>query len=214
MAIHVGVVEDDPVTRDLLVGEIESSEQLSVQWTADTLASARAALESQLPDILLVDLQLPDGDGTALIREQSGAHPTLPSLVISVFGDEERVVGAIRAGAQGYLLKDDEGEEIEEAICRVLDGQSPISPAIAVHLIRQFHTPIEPSTQADVLSERELEALELAAKGLTYQETADVMGVSVHTVGTFTKRIYTKLMVHSRAEAIFEARQLGLMSRD
>ncbi len=214
MSIGVYVVEDDGVTREALVAKIASSERLEVVGAAADLAGARDGLEHVTPDVLLVDLQLPDGDGTDLIHAQAEAHPSLPILVISVFGDEQRVVGAIRAGAQGYLLKDDDIEEIEDAICRLTEGQSPISPAIATHLIRHFQHTQPAHVASDLLSARELEALQLAAKGLTYQETAEAMGVSLNTVGTFTQRIYTKLMVNSRAEAIYEARCLGLMPED
>ena len=167
---------------------------------------------------MLVDLQLPDGDGAELIAEYTALHPEVPILVISVFGDETSVVRALSAGAQGYLLKDDTGEDVADAIRHVMSGQSPISPAIATYLIRRLQQPTEklpscPATHSDqVLSARELEVLQLASKGLTYQETADALNVSVNTVGTYTRRVYTKLAVTSRAEALFEARQLGLMN--
>ena len=127
------------------------------------------------------------------------------------------MVRAISAGAQGYLLKDDGHEDLTESIRQVLDGQSPISPSIAKHLIKRLKT-VEadtlwrPEPAPSLLSERELEVLQLASRGLTYQETAEVLGVTINTVGTYTRRIYTKLAVSSRAAALFEARQLGLMN--
>lgn len=211
--IKVCVVEDDPMTRNRLLSKIDAGAMLSVAGAAESLETARTLLAEVVPDVLLVDLHLPDGDGTTLIEEQTHLRPGLPILVISVFGDEQRVVRAISAGAQGYLLKDDDSEEIAQAIEQMMQGQSPISPAIASHLIRHFQ-PARVGAEAPVspLSERELEVLKLAAKGLTYQEAAELMGVTVNTVGTYTMRVYTKLAVNSRSEAIFEARQLGLMS--
>ncbi len=212
MTVSVFVVEDDASTRAMLIDKISRSERHDVTGAVGSLSSARRALKEEQPDILLVDLQLPDGSGIDLISEQTLRNPALPILVISIFGDEERVVNAIGAGAQGYLLKDDEEDTILDAVDCLLRGQSPISPSIAVHLIRRFRQLVPHRQEIHPLSDRELEVLQLATKGLSYRETAELMGVSINTVGTFTKRIYTKLAVSSRAEAIFEARQMGLMS--
>ena len=212
MTVSVFVVEDDASTRAMLIDKIGRSERHAVTGAVGSLSSARRALKEEQPDILLVDLQLPDGSGIDLISEQTLRNPALPILVISIFGDEERVVNAIGAGAQGYLLKDDEEDAILDAVDCLLLGQSPISPSIAVHLIRRFRQLVPNRQEMHPLSDRELEVLQLATKGLSYRETAALMGVSINTVGTFTKRIYTKLAVSSRAEAIFEARQMGLMS--
>lgn len=204
------VLEDDPVTLNNLVNKVTSNDTFEVIATCQSLSEARRALQNMDPDVLLVDLELPDGDATDLIREYTDKHPNVPSLVISVFGDEQRVVGAIRAGARGYLLKDDSQTRIGSAISSVLAGESPISPAIASHLIRHFQVDSLESDES-LLSEREYDVLNLAAKGYSYKESAAVLGVKVSTVGTYTMRIYTKLAVNSRAEALFEARKLGLM---
>ncbi len=211
MTVSIFVVEDDASTRAMLIDKINRSKHHDVVGAVGSLADARRALEEQHPDVLLVDLQLPDGSGIDLISEQTSRDPALPILVISIFGDEERVVNAIGAGAQGYLLKDDDEDIIVDAVDRLLRGESPISPSIAVHLIRRFRQLTPNRQDSHPLSDRELEVLQLATKGLSYRETAELMGVSVNTVGTFTKRIYTKLAVSSRAEAIFEARQMGLV---
>lgn len=216
--VRVFILEDDVPTRESLVRRLTSDARYCVAGAAGTLAEADKLLSRTTVDVLLVDLQLPDGNATRLIRDHTTAKPDVPILVISVFGDEERVIGAIEAGARGYLLKDDSGEELVDSIHRVRNGESPISPAIARHLIRRFQpvAPIEPSTDTleQALSEREMDVLRLASKGLTYQETASALGVTVNTVGTYTRRIYTKLAVSSRAQALFEARQLGLMGSD
>ena len=206
----VFVLEDDPVTRDNLVAKVNGTTSFDVAATAGSLEEAHAALADLEPDLLLVDLQLPDGESFDLIQAYTDRHPNCPILVISVFGDEARVVRAIGAGARGYLLKDDSGTQIDMALRAVMDGQSPISPAIATHLVKHFHRDDSPPVE-NPLSERELEVLMLAAKGLSYKEVANALDVSVSTVGTYTMRIYTKLAVNSRAEALFEARKLGLM---
>ena len=213
---RVFVLEDDARTRDSLLRKLAASASIEIAGAAGSLADARAALSGLGVDAFLFDLQLPDGNAIDLIREQRAERPKAPALVISVFGDEERVIAAIEAGAQGYLLKDDSGEDLADAVHRAIAGESPISPAIARHLIRRFQaTPntTEPASE-NPLSERELEVLQLAAKGLTYQETAEILGVSINTIGTYTRRVYQKLAVTSRAQAIFEARQMGWMGDD
>lgn len=221
--IQIFVLEDDEQTRQSLVRRLNAEPGFSVCASAGTLAEGVAALKETTPDVLLVDLQLPDGNATHLIAAHSASAPHVPVLVISVFGDEQRVLGAIEAGAQGYLLKDDAGEDMTDAIHQVLAGEAPISPAIARHLIRRYQTeratPLPASAPATdggdaILSERELDVLRMASKGLTYQETAKMLDISVNTVGTYTRRVYQKLAVTSRAQALFEARQLGLMSAD
>ncbi len=201
------IVEDHEATRASLVAKVNADPALSVVADVGTLAAAKAGWAEHRPDVLLVDLELPDGSGTELIQLASGGCHI---LVISVFGDEKRVVSAIRAGAKGYLLKDDDAREISGAVHELIAGQSPISPAIARHLIAFFQQPDgdPPDVQ---LSGRELDVLTYAAKGYTYSEIAGLMDVSANTVGTYTKRIYTKLEVNSKAAAVYEARRLGLM---
>lgn len=216
--VGVFVLEDDAMTRQSLERKINSAQGFSVAGSAGTLAAARQELLTIRPDLLLTDLRLPDGDGADLIVEYTARHPTTPILVISVFGDEASVVRALSAGAQGYLLKDGSHEDLADSMQQMIDGRSPISPPIATHLIKRLQAPApaaalwEEEASRTQLSARELEVLQLASRGLTYQETADALDVSINTVGTYTRRIYTKLAVTSRAQALFEARQLGLMN--
>ncbi len=211
--IRVFVLEDDARTRASLLRRLNAAAFIETVGDAGALAEARDALAALEVDAFLFDLQLPDGNAIELIREQHLARPDIPVLVISVFGDEERVIAAIEAGARGYLLKDEPGEDLAESVRRAVEGESPISPAIARHLIRRFQVESEKrvNTVENPLSDRELEVLRLASKGLTYQETADLLGVTVNTIGTYTRRIYQKLAVTSRAQAVFEARQMGWM---
>ena len=144
--VNVFVIEDDALTRESLRTRIEAHPRLRVGATAGTVAEGIAVLATR-PDVLLTDLGLPDGSGIDVIREALRRHPGLPIMVITVFGNEKRVVGAIQAGAAGYLLKDDPTHEIGLAIEQLLEGGSPISPAIARHLIRLFQAP--PSAAPD-----------------------------------------------------------------
>lgn len=213
--INVFIVEDDAVTRESLRARIEAHPRLRVGAAHGTAAEGIAALQSALPQVLLVDLGLPDGNGIDVIRAALRRHPGLPIMVITVFGNEKRVVDAIKAGASGYLLKDDPTHEIGAAIELLMQGGSPISPAIARHLIRHFQEHRDPpaAEPRETLTTRELEVLSLATKGFSYPEIAQLLGLSTNTIASYTKHIYEKLAVGSRSEAIYEASRLGLLER-
>lgn len=206
------LIEDEQATREYLADAINRHPGLILQAACADLAAARGALSAGAPDVLLTDLALPDGDGVDLIREVKRTAPGCECMVISVFGTESRVLGAIEAGASGYLLKDETIERIGEAIMSLIGGGSPMSPAIARHLLDRLHQAYVCRSGADIgLTEREIQVLSGLAKGYTYQELAEQMGLSTHTVGTHVKNIYRKLEVCSRAEAVFEAAQRGLI---
>lgn len=211
----VAVVEDDPNTRARLTEKVDNLADFSVIVSAGSVAEAIDLLRQSPPDVLLIDLGLPDGSGLDVIRQQSDLHPEMPILVISVFGDEKSVIRAIEAGAQGYLLKSDSSLAIEQCLAQLLAGGAPISAAIARHLIRRLRPePTQAQREAQsLLSDRELEVLQLAAKGYSYQDIAELLQVKVSTVGSYTRRMYQKLSVHSRSEAVFEATRMGLMDR-
>jgi DNA-binding NarL/FixJ family response regulator len=135
--------------------------------------------------------------------------------VITVFGDEEHVVAAIRAGALGYLLKSDSQAEIANALREIARGGSPISPSIARYLLGAVRgVPRTPTPDTPPLSERELEVLRAIVKGFTYDEIAGLLEISSATVATHVRRIYRKLSVHSRGEAAYEALQQGIVHPD
>jgi DNA-binding NarL/FixJ family response regulator len=183
-----------------------------------TLSTARKAIESAWPDILLVDLGLPDGDGTELIRDVSSSPGRCEIMVITVFGDEKHVLRAIEAGASGYLLKEEESEQIGRCIHQLIEGGSPISAPIAKHLLSQFRKNGVAESNSSVcdsdapqLTDREIEVLRLIAKGYNSNEISEVLAVTYHTVTSHVRNIYRKLAVHSRSEAVFEAVQRGLV---
>lgn len=208
---RVILVEDDPDTRHYLAEAIGNHDALELRAACADLRAARAALAADPPDVLLTDLALPDGDGVDLIREYKQAAPRCECMVISVFGSEARVVAAIEAGATGYLLKDEPVERIGEAILSLMQGGSPMSPGIARHILNRLNPAGAAGAQPVSLTERELAVLGSLARGYTYGEIATQLGLSAHTVGTHIKNIYRKLEVSSRAEAVFEACQLGII---
>ena len=210
------LLEDDPVTRQRLAGIVQRAPNLELAAACADLASALERLESSpAPDVLLVDLQLPDGSGIDLIRAARRRTPHAESMVISVFGAEAPVVAAIEAGAPGYLLKDARAAEFVAALERLRAGESPISSAIARHLLKRFRSASPDSAPdsppASLLTRRENDVLQLIAKGLPYQRIAETLDLSPHTVTSHVKQIYRKLAVNSRGEAVFEALQLGLI---
>lgn len=163
--------------------------------------------------IALVDLGLPDQSGLDVIRAFRRRFPATPVLVLTVMSAADSVVGAIRAGAQGYLLKGGSVESTAAAIQQTLDGAYPISPAVARTLFRLAGAPKpqDASAEAFGLTPRELEALRLLSSGLSYKETAREMGVTPSTLQSYVRQIYRKLDVHSQVQATLVARQHGVV---
>lgn len=175
-----------------------------------TLAAARAWLaEHPAPDIALIDLGLPDGSGVELIGELNRHAPQTLCIVASIFDDNEHLFPALRAGAQGYLLKDQPLIQIIELLKGIAEGRPPLSPAIARKLLGHFQPVTQPALEQ--LTERETEVLRYIAKGMTLPETARILGISPHTISGYVKNIYRKLNISSRAEAATTARNLGIV---
>ncbi len=215
MPTSVLLVEDDPATRDQLRDAVAMNPGLTVTGAVGTVSEGRELLRQGGIAVLLTDLGLPDGSGVELVREAARGGDVLP-LVITVFGDERHVVDAIRAGAMGYLLKDHPPEELGAAILDLLDGGAPISPGIARYLLSHMRNEaaVVPSDDVPALSDRECEVLRFIVKGFTYAEIASMIDISTHTVSTHIRKIYRKLSVHSRGEAVYEAWKMGLVEAD
>jgi DNA-binding NarL/FixJ family response regulator len=213
------VVEDSLETRARFVRAVESDARLRLHAAVGSCAEADGALRQQPgPDVALIDLGLPDGSGIDVIRSTRALHPSTLVLVVTVFGEQTKVIESVRAGASGYLLKDCTLHQIGDAILDLLAGGSPLSAAVARHVLRQLQSAgaqVESAVPAaaDVprLTRRELEILELLARGFRSAELADMLGISAHTVVTHTRSIHRKLEVSSRSEAIYEAVHLGLI---
>jgi DNA-binding NarL/FixJ family response regulator len=211
----VMVVEDDPAFLTRFCKIVSSDAELELFAAVADLASARQAMRTAVPDVLLIDLGLPDGSGIDLIRETARRRPETDIMVITVFGDEDHVLASIEAGATGYILKDSLPAEFVHLIKQLRAGGSPISPVIARQLLKRLKpqgTGAAPLPAAETpLSARETEVLGLIAKGFSFAEIARLLGVSPHTVISHVKNIYQKLAVHSRGEAVYEAGKMGLI---
>lgn len=214
MLARIGILEDDEALRAYVEAVVEGAEGLALAFSAGCLADAyRASVDNPL-DLCLIDLKLPDGSGLDFVGHIK-ATSTAKCLIFTVLGDRASVLLALKSGADGYLLKDTPPDLLRSNIDRTLRGETPISPQAATFLLEMWRG-VEPATvpgrPEDALSVREIDVLKLFSRGLSYRETADTLGISPHTIGDHVKAIYRKLSVHSRTEAIFEARQIGLIS--
>ena len=207
-SVRVVVVEDDARFRAAFAAAIEGSDGLILQAQATGLREGLALLAQPPADVLLVDLGLPDGSGVDLIKATRLAWPECDIMVSSVFGDEAHVLRSIEAGAVGYLLKDSEPHRIVEQIRSLKAGGSPISPLIARQVLARLR-PASVSGESS-LSARESAVLDFITKGFSYDDIARLLEVSRSTVVTYVRRIYAKLQVNSKTEAVYEARKLGL----
>jgi DNA-binding NarL/FixJ family response regulator len=206
------VVEDEPEFLHAYCEAITREPAFRLVGAVGTLAAALALIEKAVPEVLIVDLGLPDGNGADLIRRAVAQRRDCDALVVTVFGDDQHVIDAIAAGATGYLLKDSPPGELARCIRELREGGSPISPSIARRLLARMRAPAEPAAPGtSPLTEREAEILRLIAKGLSFADVGTALGISPHTIVAHVKKIYRKLSVHSRGEAVFEATQLGLL---
>ena len=213
MSIRVFIVEDDVRVASSVLEALAATRHIVGIGHAPSIEQARGAIASARPDVLVVDLQLPDGDGSDLIREAKAAKHAKSILVFSVFGEESRVMRAIEAGADGYILKGCSDAQLIAALEQAANGESPISPAIARHLLDRLKNPESPAKTAvegpDALSEREIDVLRLVAQGFVPDEIGERLFISPHTVRTHIRHTYEKLHVSRRGQAIFEAQKRG-----
>lgn len=189
-----------------------------------TLQGALTALQQQVPQLCLVDLQLPDGSGVDFIRQCRQQHPDAQLVVATMYDDDLHLFPALQAGANGYLLKEDPQEQIASALLGIVKGVPPLSPQIAQRMLGYFQqVPLEMAEEArkrdlpeadcaGLLSAREQEFLLVIGNGYKTAEAADMLGVSYHTATSYIKNIYAKLGISSRAQAVQEAIRMGLMS--
>jgi DNA-binding NarL/FixJ family response regulator len=212
--IRTAIIEDDPTTIDHFRSAIDPVDDVEIVAVARNVAGGMALIEAGGYDVLLCDLGLPDGTGINLIRASALRHPDADIMVITIFADQAKVIESIKAGARGYLLKDEQFANCVDDIRDIRKGGSPISPIIARRLLTQLGS-VETAVIApaqEVLSPREHEILNLLARGFSNPEIAELLSISKLTVGTHVKNIYRKLEVNSRSEAVFEASSRGIMN--
>ena len=203
MAVTVAIVEDDAATREIVVGWIDETSRFRCVAQHGDVASALASLYAQSPDVVLVDINLPDFSGIECVRQLKPQLPHTQFVMVTVYGDSQHVFDALVAGASGYLLKRLTRENLLAALEEVHRGGSPMSSSIARKVVQFFRSERpSPSAELESLSPRELEVLHLLAEGYVNKEIAERLAISAPTVATYIRRIYEKLQVNCRAAAI------------
>ncbi len=212
------LIEDDPSIHEFLRSAMLERPQWSLLGSSTSFAHAQANAAKAAASVYLVDLGLPDGRGEELLRELSRSNPGAELLVFTVFGDESRLIGAIEAGATGYVLKGCTTGELIEAIEQIQEGGAPISALLARLLLKRFRgvqdsspSPLEALPAQNILSERETDVLKLLAQGYVNKEIARKLNISGHTVGSHIKNLYRKLSVHTRVQVVRAAQDRGLV---
>lgn len=213
----VVIVEDNALHAQLLVDAVQSLRNVSagpVFHSGEALQRYFKSHHATPPDLLVVDLHLPDADGLDLLREARAVWPDLVVLVVSAVTDQANVIEAIRRGAAGYLVKDETKEALALGISRTLAGQYPISPSIARYLIAHVRaapaaTETTPAANDGLLTPRELDVLRSIGAGASYAETGKTLGVTITTIETHIRNLYRKLEAHSKVQAINNAKKLG-----
>lgn len=202
VAIKVSIVEDDPKAREILVDWINRAEGLRCVSHHGSGEDALASIPAQKPEIVLMDINLPGMNGPECVRRLKPLVPDTQFLMLTVYEDSDHIFQALQAGAAGYLLKQTPRATLINALREVKNGGSPMTANIARKVVKAFHQVMAPAATTAELSARESEVLQLLAQGYLYKEIADSLGISLPTVNTYIRRIYEKLHVRSRAQAI------------
>ena len=206
--IRVLVVDDHPIVRQGLVSVLSDEADLEVVGEATSGREAVGLVARLQPDVVLLDLEMPELDGIEAIPQLLTVRPGLGVLVFTAYDTDERVLGAVRAGARGYLLKGASADEIARGIRTVRAGGSYLEPRVASKLMAELSSP----RPAPALSEREREVLRLVADGLPTKQIAQALTISERTVKFHVNSIFQKLGADNRAQAVALAAQRGLLS--
>jgi DNA-binding NarL/FixJ family response regulator len=206
--IRVLIVDDHPVVRNGLIGMFDGDDGFEVVGEAGDGAEAVRRANALAPDVILMDLRMPEMDGVSAIAALSRAGSTARVLVLTTYDTDSDVLSAIEAGATGYLLKDAPGAELFRAVRAAAAGEAVLSPSVATRVVGQMRAPAAPE---EPISARELEVLELVARGASNRDAAARLFISEATVKTHLMHIYAKLGVGDRAAAVAEAFDRGLL---
>jgi DNA-binding NarL/FixJ family response regulator len=211
--LRLVVVDDHTLFRRGLVGLLDEISGFQVVGQANDGVQALPVIEQTNPDVVLLDLNMPNMDGIATLRELKERRLPARVLMLTISQNDEDLLEAIRAGADGYLLKNTEPEELRRAILRVSEGQGALSPEVTAPVLRALSHFNNPAA-ATLLSDRELEVLNCMVGGLTTQQMASRLFISENTVKTHVRHIFEKLEVSNRAEAVGKAMQMGLIKKE
>lgn len=210
--LRLVVVDDHVLFRRGLVGLLEEMPGFKVVGQAGDGQQALSVIEETLPDVVLLDLNMPRMDGLAALREIRERKLPVKVLMLTISQNDEDLLEAIRAGADGYLLKNTEPDDLRKSLVRLSEGQGALSPEVTATVLRTLsrYSTGEP---APLLSDRELEVLECMVEGLTTQQIGARLFISDNTVKTHVRHIFEKMEVSNRAEAVGKAMQMGMIKK-
>ena len=212
-AWRVLIVEPDEIRMRHYMLELMHDSAFHQAATAPNKRRAMPLIDRTPVDLAVVNARLPDGCGAEITRAVLKKNPDAHILIATDVSEENTVMQSVEAGADGYILVTNDAPRIADSLKVMAAGGSPVSPLIARSVLRALHSrnTAAPAPASDILSRRELDIMGLLAKGLTLTAIAEILSISEHTVTTHVKKIYKKLNVHSRGEAVYEARQLHLI---
>jgi DNA-binding NarL/FixJ family response regulator len=202
VAITVSIVEDNDQLRGTLLQVLNRAEGFQCVSDYSNARDALKALPQARPNVVLMDINLPGMNGVEFVRQLKQLAPEILVVMLTVYEDTENIFNALAAGASGYMLKRTKSAELLEAIREVVAGGSPMTTHIARKVIQSFQKPVPASEPMEDLSPREKEVLDCLAQGFLYKEIAEKLGISYETVHTYIRRIYEKLQVRTRTEAV------------
>ena len=202
MPIRTALVEDEPAVREILVQLLKEEASIALDAVYATAEEAMEELPALAPQVVILDIGLPRASGLECLRAIAPKMPGTQFLIYTMYEDDKRVFDALLAGAHGYILKNGDPERIVAAIQEVAALGAPMSATVARRVLAHFHTRKATDPLIEQLSTRELDVLRLLAEGLLYKEIAQRLGLSTNTVGQHAHRIYGKLHVQNRTEAL------------
>jgi DNA-binding NarL/FixJ family response regulator len=214
LSIAIAIVEDDVPAREIIAGWIRNADGFRLAGEYDDAETAIARLPIEKPSVVLFDINLPGMNGIECVRKLKPRLPDTQFVMVTVYEDANHIFNALSAGASGYLLKQMRRNELLDALKDVHAGGSPMSSQIARKVVQNFYRSETQDASGEIieLSGREREVLELLARGYLYKEIAEMLKISVQTVNTYIRRIYEKLHVRSRAQAVAKYAHLPMGS--
>lgn len=202
MPITVAIVEDNEQLRTTLARVLNRSDGFKCVSHYGDAESALQGVPKDAPDVVLMDINLPGINGVECVRQLKQTAPKVQAIMLTVYEDTENIFNALAAGASGYMLKRTKTPELLEAIRSVLNGGSPMTAHIARKVVQSFQKAGPSPQPTENLSQREQEVLDFLSQGFLYKEIAERLGISYETVHTYIRRIYEKLQVRTRTEAV------------
>jgi DNA-binding NarL/FixJ family response regulator len=203
--IRVAVVEDDEYVRNGLMELISGAANLHLVGAYEDGRAALDGIPKTKPDVVIMDIQLPGVDGVECVRELKASTPEVNFLMLTAYGDSDRLFESLKAGASGYLLKRTSSTRLLQAIRELNEGGSPMTPQISRRVVRHFSNPPEDANaELAQLSAGQKKFLDELARGYSYKEIADHLGITMDGVRSYVRKIYDKLHVHSRTEAVIK----------